>query len=817
MERTQNRNNMRILLIFTFLMNSFWTFGQLGSIKGQLKDVDGNEVMFGNVALYQISDTSLVKVEPSNELGIFLLQNITAGTYILKATYVGLSDLTKDNIVLKAGQELDLGVVAFASSALELTEAVVKADRVMVEIKSDRTVFNVSGTINSTGSNTIELLRKAPGVTVDNNDNINVLGRAGVLVYVDGKRLPLSGNDLVNYLKNLPADQIDQIDIITNPGAKYEAEGNAGIIDIRLKKDKSHGANGTVQGTYSKGRYANSNFNGSGNYRNEKVNIFSTAGIGDGENYNDMLFESFQNGLFLNEINDTRTKDSYANFRFGMDFFINKKHTIGVLATGGKGSAAAFGYNEIEISKEGAPVDSVLVAESISDGSNKRQAFNINYRFDDNKIGRSLNIDLDYGNYFNDNNRYLPNKYFNAAQDALLSEVNNAFETMSDIDIYTAKLDYEDKLLGGNIGIGGKFSKVISDNTFLVYDEIGTAFILNDTFSNTFVYDEVVYAGYVNYNRKINEKMSFSAGLRTEKTEMRGDLQAYLPELAEAPVDSNYVQFFPSAGLSWQLKPTHSLNFNYGRRINRPDYDVLNPFNNRLSELSYSKGNPRLNPEIVNNFEIGYTLKYRYNFKLAYSKTTNQITRLIAPDADDPKAGYVTWANLASQEIYSMNISAPVQFSESWNGFFNLSGSHLNNQAVYPSGGVVDLQAFSYNIYTQQTFNLPKGFKGEISGWFSGPGVWGGVFVYETSWSLNLGLQRKFFNDKMNVRLSANDLFYQSGWSGASSFNGLYAIGSGNWDSRRVSVSIGYDFGNANVSSRKRNTGLEDEANRVGN
>lgn len=807
---------MRTLLTFTFFMMATFVFAQSASIKGQLKDADGNEVMFANVALYNTTDNSLVKVETSDEAGLFKLQNLPAGTFTLKATFVGLGDLIKENITLTADQQLDLAILEFAPSAIELAEATVKADRVMVEIKSDRTVFNVDGTINSTGSDAVELLRKAPGVTVDNNDNINVLGRAGVLLFVDGKRLPLSGDDLTDYLKSIPADQIDQIDIITNPGAKYEAEGNAGIIDIRLKKDKSHGANGSLRATASQGTYSVGDLNASGNYRNKKMNVFGTAGVGQGEKYNNMSFRSFQNNLFLNEINNTRREVNNMNFRLGTDFFINKKHTIGFLATAGQGSEDNYGLNEIAISLNDQPIDSILVSNSEGVSSNNRKAFNVNYRFDDRKAGRSLNVDLDYGNYYNDNDRYTPNQYYNADKTALLSEVNNGFKTESDISIYTAKLDYEDKLFGGKIGIGGKFSQVISDNEFLVSDEINSTLIQNDTFSNNFIYDESVYAAYINYNRQINKKISISAGLRAEQTDAVGDLQALLPELSEDPVLLNYLQFFPSAGVSWQIKPMHSLNINYGRRVNRPDYNVLNPFNNRLSELSYSRGNPRLNPEIVNNFEVGYTLMYRYNFKLAYSKTNDQITRLIAPDEEDPRAGFITWANLASQTVYSANAAIPHQFGEKWSAFFNLSGSYINNQADYGEDGVVDVQAFTYSIYTQHTFTLPKGFKGEISGWFSGPGVWGGVFEYESNWSLNLGLQRKFFQEKMNVRLSANDIFYQSGWNGVSEFNGLRAEGQGRWDSRRVSLSIGYNFGNQNVKSRKRKTGLENEAGRVG-
>ena len=351
----------------------------------------------------------------------------------------------------------------------------------------------------------------------------------------------------------------------------------------------------------------------------------------------------------------------------------------------------------------------------------------------------------------------------------------------------------------------------------MFYDIIAGQRIQNNNRSNEFFYDEHVYAGYASYQRPINEKLNFSVGLRVESTDAVGDLKAFLPELQKDPVDLEYTNFFPSAGLTYNLADNKTLSLNYGRRINRPDYNVLNPFSVQLSELSFLKGNEKLNPEIVNNFEVGYTLNFRYNFKLSYSKTTNQITRLVAPDDEDPRAGFISYANLAEQRVYGLNISAPFGVTEWWNVYMNLSGGYLNNQADYGNGAIVDVQAFTYNIFQQNTFTLPGGFTGELSIWFAGPGIWGGVFEYDTRYSIDLGLQKKFFNDLMNVKLSATDISYQTGWSGSSNFDGLVGERRGNWDSRKVALSMSYNFGNSNVKSRNRSTGIEDESKRVGN
>ncbi len=807
---------MRIFFTFIISLLLLNVHAQ-SSIQGQLKDNEGATVPFANVALYNSSDSSMVKVETTNESGNFHLKNIQAGNYFLKATFVGLPDLVKENLELANNENKQLNTLTFKSQAEELAAFNVTEERVMVEVKPDRTIFNVQGTINSTGSNAISLLRKAPAVNVDNQDNINVLGRSGVRVYVDGKQLPLSGDDLSNYLKNLPADQIDRIEIITNPGAKYEAEGNAGIIDIRLKKDKSIGANGSVSGTYTQGELTRYNINGSGNYRNKKMNVFGSLGYNVNDNFHDIVFQNYQNGLFMDEINDTQNNREMYNYRIGTDFFLSKNHTLGFLVSGGNLTGEEISFNRIAISDQQTitTIDSVLIADNTGKSSRINNTYNLNYRFF-NKKGQTLNIDLDYGKYQNKNKRFQPNTYFNAAEDSVLTEVINSYDTPIDIEIYTAKLDYERSLGKGKLGIGTKYGRVVTQNTFKVFDEVNGVAIIDNSQSNLFDYEENVYAGYLSFSHPLGKKFNIIAGLRAEQTDATGNLTAFSSTQQAPPVELNYLSWFPNAGITWKVSQKQNLALNYGRRINRPDYNVLNPFRTQLSELSVATGNPFLRPEIVNNFELGYTLNYKYNFKVAYSRTDDKITRLIGPDPIDPRAGFISWDNLATEEVISFNASLPITVRKWWDAFINLSASHIDNQADYGNGAVVDVQNFSYTIYQQHTFKLIKGFKGEISGYYSGPGVWGGVFKYDANWSIGAGIQREFLKKKLKARLNANNIFNQIGWKGVSEFNGLTSTGNGMWDSRFVSLSLNYNFGNQNIKSRRRKTGIESESKRVG-
>lgn len=803
------------IILLILLSNSYLSFAQNLSISGKITDNNNRSIPFATIILKSGLDSSMVKADITLEDGSFIFEKLLPGQYFAEASYLGMTSFTSN--VIELIQSLVWPDIILQEDVQQLKEVVVTTTRALVEVKADRTVFNVQGTINSAGENGFNLLRKAPGVLVDNNNNISVLGRAGVLVYVDGKRIPLSGDDLTNYLENLSSEQIDKIDIITNPGSKYEAQGNAGIIDIRLKKDKNLGANGSLSGSYGHGSYGQGNVNGNANYRNKVLNTFGGLGYNGGTRWNEMMFDTYQNGIFLDE-NNSSTKDyNGINGRWGTDFFIGKKHTVGYLIGGQSNTGNSQSNNKTFISQASqfSQVDSILTAPNTADTKRRQATFNINYAFESGK--NRLNIDADYGSFRNDANNFQPNYYYNAQEENIISQNITSYNTPVKIDIATAKADFETELYGGNLGIGTKFSKVTTENTFLFFNIQDGQAQQNNGRSNQFKYDENVLAGYVNFSKKISAKWNASGGLRVENTDARGELLAFILEQEEAPVNFNYTSYFPSAGLNYQHTAEHVYSLNYGRRINRPDYNVLNPFREQLSELSYSKGNKFLQPEIVNNIELGYTLKYRFSFKLAYSKTSNQITRLIGPDDEDPRAGFISWDNLATQKLFSINASLPFDITKWWNAYMNFGGSYTDNQANYGNGRVVDVQAWAYNIYQQHTFDLGNKWKGEISGWYSGPGVWGGVFLNDPSYSINLGIQRKFLNNKMNVRLSANDVTFQSGWSGVSRFNGQVGFGAGNWDSRRGSISISYDMGNSNVKSRKRKTSIEDESKRVGN
>jgi iron complex outermembrane recepter protein len=807
---------MRIKFIITVMLAqlSYKAISQdKYSIVGTIQDEQGGPIAYSSVALLKAQDTSLVKVELSDDAGNFRYTHISSGTYLIRSSYLGLQDYFSTPFVINADTKLP--IFTMRGDKNELDEIVVTGQRALVEIKPDRTTFNVQGTINSAGENAINLLRKAPGVVVDNNNGINILGRSGVLVYVDGKRLPLSTDELASYLENLTAEQIDKIDIISSPGSKYEAEGNAGIIDIRLKKDKNLGTNGSIATTISQGKLLQSNINISANHRSKKYNLFSNVGGLNNKTEFILDFENFQNDLLLKEININKNTNKGINGRLGADYYLSKNATLGFLVSAQSTNNDQTGDNSIHISKERDRnnIDSILIAFNTRDQKRSQFATNINYEYISKK--NSLNIDLDYAAYNREAYNRQPNDYYSANRSSLLSSNLTFFNTPVDINIATAKIDYSLPLAKHKLDIGAKYSDVSTANTFLFFNWENNEKIQNNKRSNHFDYQENVTAFYTNMSGALSKNVQYTGGVRVEHTDANGNLIAFLPELQEPEVKFNYWSVFPSAGLTYTKDKNNMYTINYGRRINRPDYNVLNPFKEQLSELSYSRGNPYLNPEIVNNVEVGYTYASRYNFKIAYGKTNNQVTRLIGPDAEDDRANFISYDNLATQTLYSATATAPVAVTKWWSSLVNLSGVYTDNQANY-NGAIVDIQVWNYNFFQQHTISLPKKWKAEASWRYSGPGLWGGTFVFKPNYAINIGIQKRFLKDKLNLRLAANDITYKSGWSGQSIFDGLKTVGSGRWDSRRGVCSVSYDFGNNAVKSRKRTTANEGELRRIG-
>ncbi len=781
-------------------------------INGLITDGKNTPLKSITISVLNAKDSSLQKVDLSNSEGKFDITIASNKEYILSFSGVGYEKKYSAKYSVANGENLSVPTTILKEADGKLSTITVVSKKPMIEVRADKTIFNVEASINASGSNALELLQKSPGVQVDNNDNISMKGKTGVKVYVDGKMMQLDTKDLAAYLKSINSNDIEAIEMISNPSAKYDASGNAGIVNIRLKKNKKIGTNGSANLGFVQGFTPKGNGSVNLNYRDKKINLFGNIGGNIGINRNGLNLYRIQKDTLYDQAAINKQDDKSINIKTGADFFINNKNTIGVLATTNfaKNEMNSNGTTNIFYNPTGV-FQKKLDALNTIPGHRNNANFNLNYRYADTS-GREINVDADYGLFRGVGNSYQPNYYFDKNNNLLYSVINRNY-TPTDIDIYTLKIDAEQKLGKGKFGYGAKTSFVTTQNTFDFFNDVAGVSIKQLNKSNQFTYKENVNAGYVNYQQQLSTKWSLQTGLRLEQTNSEGDLMRADGIIQpDNTVKRSYLNLFPSAAVTWNINQKNTLNLTYSRRIDRPTYQDLNPFENKLDELTYEKGNAFLRPQYTDNVELTHTFMGFINTTIGYSYVKDYATQ--ATDTTD-NATYVQQKNLAQQQIVSFNIGSPTPIKKWWNGYINL---WYNKQFFegFIGNNKVKEQVPSYGAYLQQSFTLGKDYSAELSGYYNGPSVWGGTWKTKPQGSMDIGLQKQFLHKAATIKVSATDIFHTAPWKANNNFGGLYIEGSGNWESQTIRLSLSYRFGSSQIKkSRERQTGLESESKRI--
>ncbi|WP_046757536.1 outer membrane beta-barrel family protein [Kordia jejudonensis] len=767
---------------------------------------ENNEVLpFVNV-LVRTPDTILVKATISNEKGIFTIKDIVPNTYTLTISFVGYNSLSRE-ITIRKGKN-DLGTIPLKVATESLEAVTVVAEKPIIQVEPDKTVFNVANTVGSAGNNGLEILRKAPGVRLDNDNNIIVEGKTGVLIYIDDRQSFLAGDDLTAFLQSLQADTIESIEIITQPSARYDAAGNAGIINIKLKREKGLGTRGSISSTLTIGDFARTNNSVSINSRFKKWNFFGSYSnfLGRSTGFID-LYRTQGDNIF-----DAQTDSEYDafsnNFRTGADYYLTKESILGaVVSVNLRDSESRSNSVTPIIDRNTRVTDSILRAPNSSENNSVNLNANINYRYKDT-LGTSFSADLDYGRYSRDRFNNQPNFYTTPTGDILNANITYQ-ETPIDINIYAARVDYGQKLGKGTFETGAKVSKVVTDNIFNFFNVVNGINTFNTDRSNAFEYDEEIYAVYAKYNFALG-KWKFQGGLRIERTNSEGTLTAENTNQNQV-VSRTYTDYFPSAGISFQANQINSFALSYSRRIQRPNYQSLNPFEFQLDELSFSRGNPFLQPQYTNNFKLSHTYKYTLTTSLSYSYIADFFARVT--EAEGENRNFLNTRNVADQEVYNLSISYPFKVNSWWRAYANVYGSYSKYTATNPAFISIDQETFGF--YAQNTFSLPKDIKLEVSGWYSSPSIWGGTYETRSLGSLNIAVQKSWKN--WTGKITLNDALYTIPWQGMTQFGDLRIDGRGGSDSRNINFYVRYSFGNNDVKKAKQRDGsLEDEKGRIG-
>ncbi|HUZ61081.1 MAG TPA: TonB-dependent receptor [Hanamia sp.] len=805
------------LLILAFLLVSTVQLMAQSEIHGTIADAGGKPIKDASVLLLKSSDSSLVKGMVSNAVGKYTFENIPKGAYLVSASFSGMPqvytkvfELTQDNI------KKNLGTISLESADVQLKSVTVIAKKPLFEQKIDRMVINVANSITSAGSTVLEVLERSPGIIVDRQNNtISMNGKNGIVVMINGRISHMPMDALVQMLSGMNSDNVERIELITTPPANLDAEGNAGYINIVLKTNNSYGTNGSysLTGGYNKGGAitgASINFN----HRKGKVNLYGDYTFSNPHGY--QLFSFYHKVTYQDTVteNNSVSHRNYQrldqNARLGLDYQLSKKTVVGALISGYDTRWTMNADNDGTITVN-SKLDSLLDIKNHENNnwSNISGNFNIQHSFSDSE---KLSFNADYI-YYKDDDPITYSYNYNDANGKFVHTQNTRSSKVTPIHFWVGALDYEKKLSSKvDMQAGAKASLSRFNNDVGVENLLQNNWITDSAFSSNAALKESILAAYTSFTYSITPKTNMKLGLRYEYTNSNLGSQT-----EKNIVDKHYGKLFPSFFLSHKINDNNAWDLSYSRRITRPTFNDMAPFVIFMDPSTFFSGNPGLQPAITNSANAAYTFK-RIILSLSYSYETNTITDFTPSVNPVTNIETLAAANQKSNIIWAATLSVPVNVNKWWTMQYNLVG---NSQALSGSvsGSPITLKQDYLQFTTQQSFNLPKNYSVELSGFYSTKATFG-IYTVPAFGELDLGIQKKFSKLHSNLRLNASNILNSMKFNPSINYpqQNLIVRGKLLFEYPSVSLTYTHNFGNSKVKgTRNRSTGAEEEKGRVHN
>jgi iron complex outermembrane recepter protein len=783
-----------------------------GSIMADKKPVSGVLVMF-----LHVKNNSPYKSAISDSLGNFQLLITKKDSFYIEASIQGFQKYRSEKFFADLADTSVLRVITLEKATIQNEDATVIGKVPFVQRKIDRTVINPDALISNAGTTALEVLEKSPGVMVDANGNISLRGKTGVIVFIDDKPTYMSSADLANYLRGLPSSSIATIELMTNPPAKYDAAGNAGIINIKLKRAVIKGTNGSVSLSYGQGTYARSNNSVNLNHRVNKINFSANLSQSYTGTYQDLFIKRIYlqpNGT----VNSGFNQNSYIkkqiqgyNAKLGLDYYIDQKSTLGISLSGFDNTNRTTNTNNAQILDQNLQLQNKVEAVNPSKRSFKNGSVNLNYAYKINKKGADLLVNMDYIDYQSVMTQNLLNSIF-MPSGAFVSKTNLVSDLPATINIQSAKIDYTTPLpKQSKLELGAKTSLVNTNNTANFFDEVNNVLTVNNDFSNNFRYRENINAAYINFSQQ-QKRLGIQLGLRVENTQIKGK-QLGNPVRNDSSFKRSYTNLFPTVFIQYNADSAgkHVLGFNFGRRINRPDYQSLNPFTYPMDRYTLYGGNPFLQPTFSYNFEVSHTYNNWLNTSVEYGFTRNEINETIEQGNN---IFYSRPGNVGKRQSIGISVNATIKIAKWWT-------LQWYNEVQY--------NEFTGNLYNQQLnnkgtlwvsapnnqFTISKKWSAELSGSYQSR-IYTGQFVTIPVFTMRGGVSKKILKNMGSLKLVLNDLLYTQQPGGD-----IKAIGNStaSWksflDTRVLTFSFSYRF-NKGKSLQARQAGASDvEKSRV--
>lgn len=807
--------NPSLLLIILSTLCHLSSFGQ-GMIKGSVTDEKNTPLNSVIVKLKVTADSVVYKSMSTDQSGSFVFNNVAQGNYGIEIDLLGYNRTTRSGLIVnRTDTTINLGTITLSSSTRTLSGIEIKAKASFIEKQIDKTVVNVDQNIANTGTNVLELLKKLPGVQVSPDGQVTLNGKSGVNITIDGKTTYLSGEDLANLLTNTPSSDIHKIEIMTNPSAKYDAEGTGGMINIIRKKNSKSGLNGTVTGGFGWGH--NHRYNGSLalSYKNDKYNLYVNNNYG----YNKALPGKStviadimnNNALLTEEVSDNSRGSTYRayNSAAGLNLYLSPKTTL-TLTGNILDREATENIASLVTSFDGS--HNQTGGENFA-AINRDKPFNYTtgvqlvHKLDTS--GRQWSADADFSSY-----RYQPGQYNTTVNydlsGNLLSQDNVFIDESRTLRIFGARADYVQPLPGnGKIETGLKSSYVKTNNNSTYYNQMGGQNVVDSAKNDYNINSENINAAYFNFNGQY-QKLTVQAGLRAEQTVTTGQQLS-----TNAAVERNYFQLFPTLFLSDKLGDQNTFNFQFGRRTDRPDYHELVPFRRPLSATLYFQGNPNLRPNLDWHTEITWAYHHTFFVTAAYDVVRDYLRTFPYLDSNKKTMTRIP-TNVRGARSWNVDISFNKELTR-WfttnttvtlyqNSFNGSANGFSLDEAGFPTLDLVSNNSFRCT----DKLSLEADFEYESKRQFVGS-------VYPAYLDWTLALTQKILRDNGSITVNAiNPIAIPKFGNGTDHYFDLNQYGHSRRYAGPVIVTLTYRFGSGKLTKTQSKSGSEQEQKRAG-
>lgn len=790
-------------------------FAQNKSIKVTVLNEEKQPMQGSTVQLLN-TDSSLVKVQVSDKSGIAEFTGLDATNYIIQVNYSGFqTQYSNANDIL---QGTNSHIVTLLPAARLLNDVLVTTKKPFVQFAPDKTVVNVDAGITNAGASIMDVLEKSPGITIGRDGTIIMKGKPSVMVLIDGKPTQLSGSDLQTYLSGISASQIDVIELIDNPGAKYDAAGNAGIINIKTKKLKQKGFNGSLGISYGQGFYAKSNNSLNLNYRNGKINMFMNYGNRLGTEM--MTIEALRkyfdkNGndsLLLQQPNWTSNRINGHNIKTGIDFFINNNTTLGLAYTGSFFKRKTTSVSTIDWMTPSFMIDSTINTWGTRDVHFDRSGINANIKHTFADKGE-ISADIDLISF-----NIKAGQYFQTQLSTPGSVVQATSGNIpSSLDIFTAKIDYSKRFGRYLLESGLKTASTNTDNLAEYFFNDGVNWFDDLSRSNHFLYDEKIHAVYTSLGAE-HGKWQWQGGLRYEYTGYKAN-QLGNAVVKDSAFRKNYGSLFPTAFITYSADSSNAFTFRIGRRIDRPPFQNLNPFLITINKYTFEGGNPYIRPQYTWNFELMHTFKQVLSTSVSYSYLKDYFSQIFIVDSNSSNVNkniiIYTRGNVGSFKSLGLSMTLQLPVTKWWSLTAIGIYTHKNIKGFVWKAIESTINQVNFNLNSQ--FQFSKGWAAEIIGNYQGRSQVDLQEKVTPNGELGFGISKQVLKGKGTIRFNIRDIFYTQNYSGYSNFENSDEPFAVKWDSRVARIAFNWRFGKTMKAIKRSSGGATEETERVGN